>query len=89
MLTGDNARTAASIARQCGILPAGTDLDAVIAAGRQLASKEPSPSSAASHASVCDRALSDPPGPPLVLEAPLFRRLVTRPDGTLDTQAFK
>jgi magnesium-transporting ATPase (P-type) len=36
MLTGDNARTAAAIARQCGILPHATDIDAALAAGARL-----------------------------------------------------
>ena len=36
MLTGDNIRTATSIARQCGILPAGTDVEETVAAGEAL-----------------------------------------------------
>ena len=36
MLTGDNIRTATSIARQCGILPAGTDVEETVAAGEDL-----------------------------------------------------
>mmetsp|Transcript_15651 Transcript_15651/g.38981 ORF Transcript_15651/g.38981 Transcript_15651/m.38981 type:complete len:1717 (-) Transcript_15651:132-5282(-) len=45
MLTGDNARTATSIARQCGILPRNTDIDSVLRTSAMLQRPQPVPAS--------------------------------------------
>ena len=98
MLTGDSVLTAASVARQCGILPPSTDINQAVADGAAIvtAAEEGAEEGEASESTSAYGAGGDG-GRLLVMEAAQFKRLVRlgaaggggADIGQLDEDAFR
>ena len=87
MLTGDSVLTAASVARQCGILPSSTDINQAVADGAAMVMAAEEAAAAAgvqeaaeggggSESTAAYSSMGDNNGKLLVMEAAQFKRLV-------------